>query len=289
MSVAAPAAGGGARTPAGTGGPGGGLAGARPGFALGASHVFEFRARVYRRVWRGSVFSTFLSPVLFLAAMGIGLGGFVDQGSAISSLGGVSYAAFLAPGLLAAQGMQTATAESTWPVMGGFTWDRTFHGMFATPVSVGGIVFGHLAWLVARLTFVATAFFLVMLAFGYVASPLGVLGIGASVMTGLAFAAPVTAFSAGQKNDTAFSAINRFLITPLFLFSGTFFPIDQLPAFLRPIAWVTPTYHGVALARGLSLGTIDPIGFAVHTGVLTIYIVLGTAWALLAFRKALSK
>ena len=261
----------------------------RPRRAGGASHVFEYKARVYRRVWRGSIFSTFLSPVLFLAAMGIGLGSFVDHGSAIASLGGVSYAAFLAPGLLAAQGMQTATSESTWTVMGGFTWDRTFHGMYATPVTVAGIVFGQLAWVTVRLTLVAGAFFLVMLAFGFVASPLGVLGIGASVLTGLAFAAPITAFAAGQKNDTSFSVIFRFFITPLFLFSGAFFPIEQLPLIIRPIAWLTPTFHGVALARGLSLGAIDPVGVIVHLGVLAAYIAIGVVWALFAFRRALSK
>jgi lipooligosaccharide transport system permease protein len=244
---------------------------------------------VYRRVWRGSLFSTFLSPVLFLAAMGIGLGSFVDKGSTIVALGGVSYAAFLAPGLLAAQGMQTAASESTWPVMGGFTWDRTYHGMYATPVSVAGIVAGHLTWVTARLTLAASVFFLVMVVFGFVASPLGVLGIGAAVLTGLAFAAPITAFSAGQKNDTAFSAINRFLITPLFLFSGAFFPVDQLPAFLRPIAWLTPTFHGVALARGLSLGTLDLVGAVVHVGVLVAFIMVGVAWALVAFRRALTR
>lgn len=261
----------------------------RSPLAGGARHVFEYKARVYRRVWRGSIFSTFLSPVLFLAAMGIGLGGFVDHGNAIASLGGVSYAAFLAPGLLAAQGMQTATSESTWTVMGGFTWDRTFHGMYATPVTVAGIVFGQLAWVAVRLTIVAGAFFLVMLAFGFVASPLGVLGIGASVLTGLAFAAPITAFAAGRKNDTAFSVIFRFFITPLFLFSGTFFPIEKLPAVIQPIAWLTPTWHGVALARGLSLGTIEPLGAVIHLAVLGGYIALGLAWALLAFRRALSK
>ncbi len=257
--------------------------------AGGARQVFEYKALVYRRVWRGSIFSTFLSPVLFLAAMGIGLGSFVDHGSAIASLGGVSYAAFLAPGLLAAQGMQTATSESTWTVMGGFTWDKTFHGMYATPVTVAGIVFGQLAWVTVRLTLVAGAFFLVMLAFGFVVSPLGVLGIGASILTGLAFAAPITAFAAGQKNDTSFSVIFRFFITPLFLFSGTFFPIEQLPLIVRPIAWLTPTWHGVALARGLSLGVIDPIGFIVHLGVLGAYIAVGVVWALFAFRRALSR
>jgi lipooligosaccharide transport system permease protein len=255
----------------------------------GARQVFEYKALVYRRVWRGSVFSTFLSPVLFLAAMGVGLGSFVDHGNAIASLGGVSYAAFLAPGLLAAQGMQTAASESTWTIMGGFVWDRTFHGMFATPVSVAGIVFGQLAWVTARLTMVASAFFVVMVAFGFVGSPLGVLGIAASVLTGLAFAAPITAFAAGQKNDTVFSMIFRFFITPLFLFSGTFFPIEQLPLIIRPIAWLTPTFHGVALARGLALGTLDPLGAVVHLGVLTLYIVIGTACALITFRRALSR
>ena len=140
----------------------------RPSMIGGARQVFEYKALVYRRVWRGSLFSTFLSPVLFLAAMGIGLGSFVDNGNAIASLGGVPYAVFLAPGLLAAQGMQTAASESTWTIMGGFVWDRTFHGMYATPVSVAGIVFGQLAWVTARLTMVATAFFVVMLAFGFV-------------------------------------------------------------------------------------------------------------------------
>jgi lipooligosaccharide transport system permease protein len=255
----------------------------------GARQVFEYKALVYRRVWRGSVFSTFLSPVLFLAAMGIGLGSFVDNGHAIASLGGVPYAVFLAPGLLAAQGMQTAASESTWTIMGGFVWDRTFHGMYATPVSVAGIVFGQLAWVTARLTMVATAFFVVMLTFGFVSSPFGVFGIVASVLTGLAFAAPITAFAAGQKNDSVFSMIFRFFITPLFLFSGTFFPIEQLPLIIRPIAWLTPTFHGVALARGLSLGNLDPLGAVVHLGVLGIYIVIGTICALITFRRSLSR
>ena len=261
----------------------------RPSMIGGARQVFEYKALVYRRVWRGSVFSTFLSPVLFLAAMGIGLGSFVDGGNAIASLGGVPYAVFLAPGLLAAQGMQTAASESTWTIMGGFVWDRTFHGMYATPVSAAGIVAGQLAWVTARLTMVATAFFLVMVAFGFVASPLGVLGIGASVLTGLAFAAPITAFAAGQRNDQAFNVIFRFFITPLFLFSGTFFPIEQLPIVIRPIAWLSPSWHGVELARGLALGGLDPLGAIVHLGVLGAYIAVGVAAALITFRRALTR
>ena len=101
----------------------------------------------YRRVWRGSLFSTFLSPILFLAAMGVGLGTFVDQSGERTRSAGSAYAAFLAPGLLAGQAMQTAGFESTWPIMGGIIWDRTFCGMLATPITVPGIILGQLGWI----------------------------------------------------------------------------------------------------------------------------------------------
>jgi lipooligosaccharide transport system permease protein len=254
-----------------------------------ALRVLEYNARVYRRNWRGTLFTTFLAPVLFLSSMGLGLGRLVDQGGGASVLGGVAYAAFLAPGLLAAQGMQTAASESMYPIMGNIVWDRIYHGMLATPITVPAIVLGQLAWVCARLTLVTGVFFGVMVAFGQVGSPLGVLGVPAAVLTGLAFAAPIMAFSASQRNDTAFNAIFRFGITPLFLFSGTFFPIEQLPAFLRPIAWLTPTWHGVSLARGLSLGTIDALGIAVHTAVLLAFIAGGTVACLVMFRRALVK
>jgi lipooligosaccharide transport system permease protein len=252
-----------------------------------ALRVLEYNARVYRRNWRGTLFTTFLAPVLFLSSMGLGLGRFVDQGGGASVLGGITYAAFLAPGLLAAQGMQTAAFESTYPIMGNIVWDRIYHGMLATPITVPGIVLGQLAWVCARLILVTGVFFGVMVAFGLVGSPLGILGVPAAVLTGLAFAAPIMAFSASQRNDTGFNAIFRFGITPLFLFSGTFFPIEQLPALIRPIAWLTPTWHGVTLARGLSLGTIDLVGIVVHTGVLLAFIAAGVLACLVMFRRAL--
>ena len=141
----------------------------------GALRVFEYQLMIYRRIWRATLFSTFLSPVLFLTAMGIGLGTFVDQ-SGRGALGAVSYAAFLAPGLLAGQAMQTAGFESTYPIMGAIIWDRTYHGMLATPITVPGIVFGQLAWVALRLTLVATVFFGVMFVFGLVGSPLACAG-----------------------------------------------------------------------------------------------------------------
>jgi lipooligosaccharide transport system permease protein len=263
---------------------------AAPGEGLGTVlrrtlRVVEYCARVYRRSWRGTLFITFLAPVLFLGAMGFGLGGFIDRSGGLP--GGVPYAVFLAPGLLAAQGMQTAAFESTYPIMGRTVWNRVYGAMLATPIGVPEIVVGQLAWIGIRLLLVTSVFFGVMVAFGLVGSPLAVLAVGAATLTGLAFAAPIMAFTATQRNDQGFNALFRFGITPLFLFSGTFFPVEELPGFLQPVAWLTPTYHGVALARDLALGWATPFGVGLHLGVLVGLTLAGLGAALVTFRRAL--
>jgi lipooligosaccharide transport system permease protein len=128
-----------------------------------------------------------------------------------------------------------------------------------------------------------------MVVFGATQGPEAILSVPAAVLTGLAFAAPISAFAATQENDSGFNAVFRFGIIPLFLFSGTFFPISQLPAFLQPLAWATPLWHGVELCRGLALGTIDPLGFAVHTGYLLVVAGLGCAAALWAYQRRLAQ
>jgi lipooligosaccharide transport system permease protein len=252
------------------------------------ARVLEFNVRVYRRVWRGGLVPTFLAPVLFLASMGFGLGSFVDSaGTASELLAGVPYAAWLAPGLLASQAMNTAGFAVTYPIMGRVVWDRIYHGMLATPITVSGIVLGELGWVAVRVAFASTVFLGVMAVFGLVLSPLALLAIPAAVLTGLAFAAPIMAYTPTQQSDQGFNAIFRFGLTPLFLFSGTFFPIEQLPAFLQPIAWLTPLWHGVDLTRSLTLGQVDPLLAVVHLGVLAAYIVAGTAVGFVTFRRAL--
>jgi lipooligosaccharide transport system permease protein len=245
---------------------------------------------VFRRVWRGGLVMTFLSPVLFLASMGFGLGRFVDaSGNASGALAGVPYAAWLAPGLLAAQAMQTGGFAMTFPIMGRIVWDKIYHGMLATPVTIRGIVLGEVAWVGTRLLLASAVFLAVMAAFGLVRSPLAILALPAAALTGLAFATPIMAFTATQRNDQGFNAIFRFGLTPLFLFSGTFFPIEQLPGAVRPIAWVTPLWHGVDLIRGLSLGHVD-VGLAiVHLVVLVAFITVGIGAAFVTFRRALVK
>lgn len=246
----------------------------------GIGRVFEHRYLQYKRTFRASIFSSFLTPVLFLAAMGLGLGAYVDA-TPSPGLGGVSYIAFLAPGLLAATCMQSASFESTFPIMGGLVWSRIFHAMYATPISGAAVALGNLAWVTARLVLIAVVFTTIIVLFGAATSPLILLAIPAAVLTGLAFAAPIMAFAATQRTPERFAAIFRFIITPLFIFSGTFYPVESLPDLVQPLAWLTPLYHGVALARGLSLGTIGdaPVLAMAHLAILLGFFVVGTILA----------
>jgi lipooligosaccharide transport system permease protein len=255
----------------------------------GIGRVFEHRYLQYRRTFRASIFSSFLTPVLFLAAMGLGLGSYVDGGDATASLGGVPYLAFLAPGLLVATCMQSAAFEAAFPMMAGLRWSRIFHAMVAAPISGQEVALGNLAWIGARMLLVASVFTIVIVAFGAALSPLVVLAIPVGVLTGLAFAAPIMAFCATQKTPDRFNAVFRFGITPLFLFSGTFYPVESLPPLVQPLAWITPLWHGVALARGLSLGTIgeEPVMALIHLVILSGFVVVGTWLAVRAVSAAL--
>jgi len=252
------------------------------------ARVVEHRALQYRRTFRASIFSSFLSPLLFLTAMGVGLGLYVDR-SSNEALGGLSYLEFLAPGLLAASVMQAASFESTFPIMGGLVWSRIYHAMYASPIDARDIALGNLAWIALRLTMIAIVFTLVITALGAASSPLIVLAIPAAVLTGMAFAGPIAAFSATQRTPEKFAAIFRFGITPLFLFSGTFFPVENLPDAIEPLAWLSPLYHGVALTRGLALGTAvdQPIVMLIHVLVLSVITMAGAIAAVVMIRRRL--
>ena len=250
-----------------------------------AVRMVQRNALVYRRVWRGSVFSSFLQPTLFLAAMGLGVGAMVDAGGA-GLPDNASYAAFLAPGLLAAAAMQVSGFESTYPVLGKMMWFRNYEAITATPMRVSDLVLGELAWMALRLTTIATAFVLVMTAFGIPRSPLVILAIPAAVLTGLAFAAPIMAYAATLKRANTFNVLFRFVITPLFLFSGVFFPVSRLPDPFERGAWFTPLFHGVQLVRGLTLDSVAPV-WPIHVAYLTMLVAAGAAMAQRTFRRRL--
>jgi lipooligosaccharide transport system permease protein len=262
-------------------------AAAVPSHASLVLRAFGYWIAQYRRTWRGTAISTVLEPLGFLAAIGLGLGTLVDQGNGTASVPGGGYLAFIAPGLLAATAMQTAAFESTYPVMGGVKWHRTYHAQLATPLGVVDLLAGHLLFVVLRLTISVTVFLLLMAAFGAIGSWWAVLALPVAVLTGLAHAAPIFAFSARQENDSGFAMLFRFGIVPLFLFSGTFFPISQLPAVLHPVAWVTPLWNGVALCRDLALGHPAAGSAATHLLVLTIWAAAGFVVARHTFERRL--
>jgi len=250
--------------------------------------VFEHRVLQYRRTYRASIFGSFVSPALFLTAMGLGLGGYVN-GATSASFDGGTYLQFLAPGLLAAALMQTAAGEAMFPILGGLQWNRIYHAMFATPIRPRDISLGVLLWIIVRLTLVGSVFLLVTVLFGAIKSPLAIFAVPAGVLTGMAFAAPIAAFAATQRRPDMFSNIFRFGVTPLFLLSGTFFPIESLPNWLQPFAWLSPLWHGVSLCRGFMLGTIgsDPLLAVVHFAVLVAITLAGVWWGLRTFNRRL--
>ncbi|TMD67475.1 MAG: ABC transporter [Chloroflexi bacterium] len=241
---------------------------------IGTWRVLEHHLMVYRRTWKGGMFVSFASPILFLAAMGIGLGSLIARGP-VRTVGGVSYLAFLAPGLLAATAMQTAFVEETYPIMAKLQWLRTYDGMG-----------GEIGWLAVRQAITAIAFFIVLVIFGTVSSVAAVLMIPVAVLNGLAFGLPIMAFSATQRKDKGFPVIGRFIITPLFLLGGVFFPIQRLPQLAQVIAWLTPLAHSVALARSLAIGGSNGSA-AIHLAVPATYVVVGIAAAGITLRRRL--
>jgi lipooligosaccharide transport system permease protein len=252
-----------------------------------ALRSFEYWLFQYRRTWRGSVISTILFPVLFLASMGLGLGTLVDS-SASGGVEGHSYLVFLAPGLLAATAMQTAVGESTYPVMGAIKWIKTYHAMLATPLGVLDVLVGHLLYIGVRVLFGSAIFLAVMTAFGAVDSPLALLTLPAALLTGLAFATPVVAYSAVLENDYGFAVLLRFIVVPLFLFGGVFYPVTQLPLVLEQLAYLTPLWHGVALSRDLALGTATVGSTLLHVAYLTVWIVVGFGFAVRNYQRRLA-
>ncbi|MDQ3784620.1 MAG: ABC transporter permease [Actinomycetota bacterium] len=238
-----------------------------------AAKVVRRNALVFWRGWRSSMLLSVLAPVLFLSAMGLGLGSLVDPTT--QAFEGAGYLAFFATGMLAAHCMQSAVASSSYPMMSKLTWQRNYEAMLAAPLEVRDIFFGELTWIGATLAQQTIPFFVVMVLFGIFDSPLSVLAIPAAVLTGLGFAAAVMAFTATLKTDEAFTWLFRFVVTPLFLLSGTFFPIDVLPSWAVVTAQLTPLYHGIELIRGVTISKLSMFSGLVHLAYLVVFLAIG--------------
>jgi lipooligosaccharide transport system permease protein len=240
--------------------------------------VLEYKLTVYRRVWTSNIVTSFLEPMLYLLAMGLGVGSLIKRNSASGAiLNNVPYVAFVAPGLLATTAMMVGSIESMWPVLDGVMWTRQYEAMAATPIDANDIVTAHALWILVRSGIAALAVAAAMALFPDVRSWGLIAAVPAAMLAGLAFAMPCAAWAMTRKRDMSFPVIQRFIITPLFLFGGAFFPLSQLPVVIRWIGYSTPLWHGVQLCRswttGASPGTLATLG---HIGYLVLWAAVGT-------------
>jgi lipooligosaccharide transport system permease protein len=258
-----------------------------PPYVVSMWQIVEHELLDARRYWRSVVVAGLVTPLMYVLALGVGLGTVVNRhGNAL----GVPYVQFVAPAFLAAAALQTATASATFPVMAGFKWIRYYHGMAATPLTSRQICDGKLLWVGLRTLASSAVYLAVMACFGALHRWQGLLGIPVAALTGLAFAAPVLALSASVSAEgQAFNVLFRFVVTPMFLFSGTFYPISQLPRWGEYLGYVSPLWHGTELARGAALGHLSDLAALGHTSYLLAWLVIGLYLARWRFRVRLSE
>lgn len=248
---------------------------------------FSYWLHRYRRTWRGTVVISVANPLLFLAAIGAGLGKLVDRGGS-GYLHGSSYVAFFAPGLLAAMAMQTGFIEAAGPVFQSARPQGNYRAAAATSMSPTDILGGHLLFMAFRLALSATAFSAVVAAFGITGPLRALLLVPAATLTGMAFCAPVAAWSVTVTRQARINGVFRFVLMPLYMFSGTFFSTDQLPRWLHAVIACTPLYQGIELCRSIVAGTATARGTALHTGYLAALVLLGYLAARRTFTRRLN-
>jgi lipooligosaccharide transport system permease protein len=255
------------------------------GPVLAAWLVVEAKWTWYRKGWRASVGSSVLMPLLFLVALGYGFG---TQVKASAATEGMSYVVYLAPALLASAAIQNAAGESTFPVLAGFKWQKIYWGVVSTPVTAYRLVAGELLWIAMRLLLSGVVYVVIAAVLGTLTGPGVLLSLLFAVLCGMALSAPLVAFSATvEREGTAFNNIFRFLVLPMTLFAGTFFPVSSLPVYLRPIAWVTPLWHGTELSRAAAFGRMQLWPVLGHTAYLLVLVAVGAWLAGRLFRRRL--
>ncbi|GAB2469143.1 ABC transporter permease [Jatrophihabitans fulvus] len=248
----------------------------------GRRRVVEYHARTVRSRWVSLLITGVVTPVVFVLALGVGLGTLVDAGN--NDLG-VPYLDYVGPAFLCVSALQIAAAESAFPVMLGFKWQRTFLGIAATPITPGEIADGTLMWITLRQIANTTVFLAIIAAVGGTQRWWVLLAIPAAVLSAMAFAAPVAALAATVRSEgQAFNVLFRFVVTPMFLFSGTFYPIDRLPGWGQVLAHVSPLWHGTELARGAAIGHLDGWATAGHVAYLLVWLLAGVGLARWRFR-----
>ncbi len=242
----------------------------------------------YRRIWKANFIAAFVQPMLYLLGIGMGVGRLVDSGpDSADVLSGMPYFAFYSSALLATTAMFTASQEAMWPTMDGFQWSNAYRAMVSTPIEPRDVATGLTIYHAGRTAVGASGVALVLALFDDTRSWGLVAAVPAAVLTGLAFAVPIAAWTSTRTGDSSFPAILRFGIMPMFLFGGAFYPIEQLPDGLQPVAWITPLWHGVELCRGAVLGGLGAGEAVMHLGVLTTFVTVGWIACTVAFQRRL--
>ena len=241
----------------------------------------------YRATWTGSVLRSFFNPLLYIVSLGVMLGSYVHGTSA---LGGATYLQFVTAGMLAGQAMNTAVSEVTYPVMTRILWDKSYVSMLASPLGIAEVVLGQIVFVTARVALVVVVFMAVLAPFGVYTSFWSVpLIFVVSLLVALAFATPLYALSCWAENDGWFAVVFRLVIFPIYMFSGSFFPITSLPVGLRWVAEALPLWHGVDLTRMLVLSRVDVSTALVHLGYLVVLSALGWWATIVLLRRRLIK
>lgn len=241
----------------------------------GSWYVAEHRVRAMRGYAGEAIFTSFGNPLIYLFALGVGLASLVPEG-----VGDVSYLQFVAPALMATAAMTIAGNETAYPIMMGFKWNPIFFGMNAAPLSGAQIVNGIMLVIAGRMVVTVAIYYGIILLFPVDFGSFSALAIVAATLTGMAIGVVLSTYTSTIEEDRGQMAmLQRFGIMPLFLFSGTFFPLDQLPIYLQPIGWLSPLWHGSELGRVLAYGQPEPLWLTVtHVGYLVSLIVIGL-WA----------
>jgi len=259
--------------------------------ARGAFYVAEARVRIMLK-WIWMILGIAVAnPILYLISVGIGLGGLIDKSVGPAGVDGVKYLTFLAPALLAQAAIQGAMDESVFPTIEGFKWHKTFYSMNSTPLTGNQIAIGVFLAAFLRTIYTVLLYFGVMWFFGALDSPKAWLAIPTAILAGISFGALMQSVAAKLENENIFFVIlGRFIMMPLFLFSGTFFPLTSMPFFLQWIGWISPLWHATELGRYLTYGhSISSTMMWIHFLLLATMLVVGLYLSARIFTKRLTK
>ncbi len=256
---------------------------------FGSLYVAEYRLRSMRAYGWTIVVGSVGQPLLYLLGLGVGLAAFIQAPIAEGSSGAVGYVVFVAPALLASAAVGVAMEEFTYVIMEGFRWRKTFWAMNASALTPRQACNGIVLAVAARMLVTGVAYYAIAVAFSAVGRPLAGLAMPlVGILGGLAFGLPVMAYAATITTETGqFSIIQRFVFTPLFLFSGTFYPLASLPGWLQWIGWISPVWHATELSRWLSYGASAWPAW-LHLLVLVAMVLVGGAFAWRSFVRRMT-